>query len=462
VDENPIFGVSVDDYRRVLRAASALSPEDSGVAEAVAKLEIDPKKWKFAAPKWAARFAESKTPVFAESTRTQPLETQSTPRGPYVEPSLDLEAFIDMWVRLQYGETKAEVAARHGLAGEAGFEQATSEWMAAFEHRPRLQRRYILIVQRAATIREGDLRANARRKPKALATRVRARRCPWCGAHKRTAHDRPWIHCDCCGALFDYDIDALTPAQSELESIARGSLQMVLDAEELPSGAEERRRALEEGQRWIHEVLSEVTPWAYPARIADPEYRARYIGDYLVPAERTLRESDEFQKHHAKLVLAGRALTSQRPTFAQLEPVLRVQIAHFDLQVKLLEQAQLFAKHPDRMSAELYRRARLSLFTSIWIQEMKPAEGQKLLEATGMKSEWIEPPAVALANAGCGRCASPLVIVASATRVVCESCGCVANAETVFSCRACGGAMIAVEGELPSRCGQCGVHWEAV
>lgn len=480
MDESPIFGISLEDYHRALSKAHATSHDAPGVAEAAAALGLDAKKWKFAAPKWAERIAsrpKTKTELAEEETARQAAAEEaadakraarkarrgggeaSKPLEPYVEPSRDLEALIDLTVRLYRGEDPEKTYARHNL-DKAGFDRLRGEWEQAFPHRMRDYMRYGLIAQRASQVTDEEkLR---RKKGPAMATRVRARRCSWCGAHKRTVHSRPWIHCDSCGALFDYDLNARTAAQSNMTDYGRSTLDEFLAKEKKPQDPGERAKYDLEAQRWIHDVLVEVTPWDYPARIGDKAYRDRYLDHWLLPAEKTLRESAEYQASWRNLVIADRNLPQGKQPFLVVLRYYDMTQSHLDIQVKLLGDAGLFEKHPDKMTAELYRRSRISVFVEGWVGSMKAEEAEKLIAHSNMRDEFIDPPAVAAANAGCGKCGSMLVIIASATRVVCDDCGAMADAKKIYSCRACGGPLIAEEGKVPDECGSCGVRWETV
>jgi len=484
MDEEPIFGITLEQYRQVLSKARATDPAAAGVAEAAASLGLDAKKWKFAGRKWAARLAsappsevEQREAAYAAQAAAEeeadakrarrraaregkaPAEAKAAPLPPDVEPSRDLEALIDLAVRLYRGEDKVKTYARHGL-DEAGFARLWEEWTAAFQHRKRDSVRYGLIAMRASSVTEGEkLR---RKKGPAMVSRVRARRCSWCGAHKRTVHTRPWIACDACGVLFDYDLRARTPAQAQLTDSGRETLDNYLATEPKPSNRAEREAYDLAAQRWIHDVLIEATPWDYPARIGDRAYRDRYLDEWLLPAEKTLRESDEYQSRYREMVIADRALPTGNQSFMTVLRYFDMTERYVAVQVKLLGDAGLFERHPDKMTAELYRRSRISVFVEGWVGSMNPAEAEKLIAHAGMHDEFIALPAVATANAGCGKCGSTLVLIQSATRVVCDECGTFADATNVYSCQVCGGPMIAAEGRLPDECAHCGVRWESV
>jgi len=210
VDEQPIFGITLEQYRLVLSKAHATQPTDKGVPEAAAALGLDAKKWKFAAPKWAERIAaagpsaqEKAEAAYAKEAAAEEAADAKRARRrggggagagapaaklpPYVEPSVDLEVLIDLTVRLYRGEDPTATYARYGL-DEAGFTRVREEWTAAFPHRMRDYMRYGLISYRASAVKDDDkLR---KKKGPAMATRVRARRCSQCGAHKRTVHSR--------------------------------------------------------------------------------------------------------------------------------------------------------------------------------------------------------------------------------------------------------------------------------
>ena len=394
-------------------------------------------------------------------SRTSSTSVDPTPGG------LDLEGYRDVVVRVHRGEPYEGVLASHGL-DLVSWAEASSAWVARLTLDPRASARFTLLCRRDLAGAAPARRARGSRwTPPADRTstaRVRSRGCPRCGAHKRTAGVGPWIHCDHCAALFDYDVawrpdvSAFSPQESWLE------LMMILDAEPWPEEGAGLERAYADGHGWAHRVQLELFPAAYPARAREARYAAALVDGWLVPSQFAFTFDRHCKQSAAALEKTYQASLHRhaKPRLADVLGLLKATRVLLDAQCAVLHERRLFAAHPDGMDERLHRRASDGAFVAGWLGRLGPRDGDALLAEAGLADEFISLPTCALRPCVCAHCGADVASMEGAASTVCGGCGRCLEAGSTFECRGCSAPVLRSEAEPATSCAYCGMRWEAV
>lgn len=132
----------------------------------------------------------------------------------------------------------------------------------------------------------------------------------------------------------------------------------------------------------------------------------------------------------------------------------------WNLEANLLERAGVWAAHPDRVDGGRYGYMNSSMFVRPWLAILSQAEQTQLLDAAGVRCEYIPLPKVDFQSRGCGQCGQKLSIPASSSRFVCEGCGFVLETQSrTFPCRQCGGSVSLPAGAHEALCAYCNARW---
>ncbi len=464
MDLSPKLGITIDQYFEVfVRSGGALGP-DLGLAVAKAA-GLDATRWAAAAPKWKsvidAHMAHADVVAAYEATMTRV-------RG--APPDIGILAYADLCVRAQRGEDLTAAAIEYGI-DILDFGRISTAYVAELGH-PRMSVAYGAAHQKASAYGGRACAANhaaptsaARRTQRRGSAepplRVRGWRCPKCGAFKATAHDRAYIYCDYCSALFDFDLKMLSTKERSLKQDAFVSCAMALDGEDRPTESGARAEADREGRIWMERLLVELFPLEHPGRVVDREYRDAYVERWLVPSTTAWMHDPACRKSAETLGKRQHYLTGKKPTLAGVKLLYTAMIEHLANQRAVLEREGILAAHPDGIDGELFVRFSRSAFVGGWVNELSPEEGDALIALAGLDVEMVPAPSTALVNAGCASCGSDLVIAQGATRAVCTACGVVVEASEPRDCRACGAVLVSAHGKW-SACGYCHTRWDAV
>ena len=412
--------------------------------------------WDAAAATWAERLAGRNGAVLGKKLRE--LLKEHLERRCAGVPPIDLDGYVSINAAVHAGVAAEDAFAAAGV-DVARFTLASYAWMDRFESDPRLDVYFRLRVQQA-------LAARTKRSARTPFTTyragnlVRARRCSRCGALKATKPLTAYVYCDFCATLFDYDVSVALDdptaldadmVDRELQTVSVGPLREALAAND--------RAAYAEIIAWRSDVSTEVCPASYSPRIKDPEYRRAFVHELVVPWTVVTQFDPAFRAAAAKTDAARRRVVRE-PTLAKVLTALEASRVAWRIESDLLERAGIFAKHPDGYDATMFLFVNASTFARPWLAVLERPDQDRLLEAIGVKSEYVPAPVVTFVKCGCGHCGRALEVPAGAKRMVCDACGFVLEVGTHrFACSGCGAMSSVPAGALEAVCAYCSVRW---
>lgn len=478
MDRSPIDGVTIDQFYEV-RARSGGYFEPNGGESFAAALGIEPARWHAAYPRWVKRELPWITDESLGELHTATMNRVFGPIG-----DIDVLGYADMVVTIHQNGGDLQAAAKKLGVNALCWGRESIEMAARMAQNPRLQAHYNVAYARsqmlggqAARRVRGDALRPAKRDPERFArstqrkqatpglTKLRARRCEHCGAYKVKPHDRCWLYCDRCGALFDYDFRRLDQRDFAASQEAGLELRMCLENEAFPDDEAGIARQRIEGQRWLERILLELYPFDYPARVADPAYRDRLIEGWLMPvtlcwakSARCHATGEALTRFQSKLVGRG------APSVALINKLYDVTVAHAEAQANEADAAGIFATHPDPLTPALWIRQTKSSFVQVFAGQLPDADRDALIERAGLREEYVDAPPAELHAMGCP-CGAEIDVPVGALRALCEACGLLHDCAATQRCVSCGATIVgdfeAVRRTVGSiGCGYCGVRWE--
>lgn len=478
MDRSPIDGVTIEQFYEV-RARSGGYFEPNGGEAFAAALGIEPARWHAAYPKWQKREAPWMTD---ESLGELQNATMNRVFGPVGD--IDVLAYADMVVTIHRNGGDLQAAAKKHGVNALVWSRESFEMAERMPRQPRLQAHYNVAYARSQMLGgqavqklRGDALRPAKRDPErferrpqrkqaaAGLTKLRARRCEHCGAYKVKPHDRCWIYCDRCGALFDYDFSKLGKRDFAASQEAGLELRLCLENEDFPDDEAGIARQRLEGQRWLERILLELYPFDYPARVADPAYRDELLDGWLIPVTlcwaksgRVHATGEAVTRFQSKLVGRG------TPSVALVNKLFDVTVAHAEAQAAEADAAGCFGSHPDPLTPALWIRQTKSSFVQIFAHQLPDEARDALIERAGLREEYVDAPPAELYAMGCP-CGAEIEVPVGALKVLCEACGLLHDCAARHACVACGATIV---GDFESvrravgaiGCTYCGVRWE--
>ncbi len=290
--------------------------------------------------------------------------------------------------------------------------------------------------------------------------RVQARSCPVCRAARLTPATSAYIYCDYCAALIDVDWDVAKRAGDTMDPgvVWKGLLQRYGGEmkEARLAGDRARYRAL-----WREFMIYMVVgcPVAFSPRVWDARYRQAYIDGFDVPVttaknfNRTWR-----QRYEAHSELESAMVWREDDTIALDDALahLRRYDALVRAEAKLAVHIGAMARHPDKIDAARW----VSIKRRDWMRDslsaLRPDDAAELVRRAGMEADFFELPAPDTATRRCGRCGNPRLIAAGASRVLCDRCGFILDAEAPsLPCPRCKADIILPVGAPHGQCHHC-------
>jgi DNA-directed RNA polymerase subunit RPC12/RpoP len=258
----------------------------------------------------------------------------------------------------------------------------------------------------------------------AARTRYKRSKCGHCGGIKEQPSKTPWVYCDFCGELCDYDYDRAREGGAAEPSLEDAQRRRRLE------GAHARgdRKLFRKLQRQELAQLVEEAPQLMPPRIGDPGYRDAWI-DYMVELT-TVVAFDELANqldvaYHAVAESVPTVLVKQRKRVMpeHFPALLETFVARTDRLAQLCAATDLFDKHPDRPTPAIWRHIEHAVFAQRWLPFVDEASASALLARLQLVADFDAIGSHKRAQLPCHRCGSLLEIVQRARRVTCEHCG---------------------------------------
>jgi LSD1 subclass zinc finger protein len=348
-------------------------------------------------------------------------------------------------------------SAEHLGVSEAAFYAAGYDWQDRFEENPKLRSVFDVRVHLGFAERQAG-GAPALPEPKEAAI-VWKRACPRCGAYKRTDPRTAYVYCDYCAQLFDYDWELAKDALFGLDPAAMfntlvdGVRQEIRDAFKKKDWDRYR-----EAWRWAYERDMALMPQTWSPRVRDVSYREA-MSEWSA-ATCVVRNTDEpLRAAFGALGAATEQLGDRRDERALLEYFAVAEQVN-DVITRTYAAAGLFESHPDGLDEAAFRRVQTATDLRELLQTADGPARQALLEASDLGREAVQVPAVSTTRSTCGGCGAALLVVDDATRLLCESCGLLLDAEARrFPCVSCGAPVVLTPGKSEIDCGYCQAHF---
>ena len=451
MDLSPIMGVPLEKYYEVLVRARGDLGTDGGVAAAAAA-GVAAAVWNKARAGWEQRLAAAQ-PRDQRVIEQKYRAALAAFAGP--APEVPFEAYQEIVVATQVGEPFGEALKRHGL-DYVSWGQVSYGYMDRLAADKKLNARFVLLCQR--DVASGRARGWKPRRPKApkAPDRVRARRCPRCNAFRASPPSYGWVHCDYCGALFDYDIHTPQPAGALDQGAVWQELLGVLDEVGVP----DTESAYAEAKAWAYDLHAEVCSHAYPPRAIDRAWRAQLVADWLIPIDLAWRREGRLEGLGARLNQRLYSFDHDRPALGKVLALFDDAHAYAAAQADVVDREGIWGRHPGVMDRALFMRASDAAFVGGWLGRLKGRDADALVAKAGLSSELVPAPGVALEEVGCGRCKAVLVVAGDANHAVCTSCGAALEITHKTACRNCSAPLLRAPGASGLDCAFCGTHYD--
>lgn len=314
--------------------------------------------------------------------------------------------------------------------------------------------------------------------------RVRLTKCHACGGRKQLPSPTAYVYCDYCGALADWDFRTACSIGNAMPGPAYESLR----AQIAPALAHAKLRGDTNTTKHLYTQLFakhiELCPSSYSPRIANPEYRLKYL-DYYSDSM-VVRDCDpnvaqlsalldqrivELRQAHFMqsggvalgifgLLIASQPMNNQFPdhAFWNVYQAFRQQ---YRAHVQGMWNAGVLAKYPDVISPDLLERIGVSTFVQGWLTWISPQMQQHLLHDAGLRDEYVDVADPAFVLRRCGCCGTRVDAVTGAWCVICQRCGGKLDVKSAeMTCPGCGGPSSLPEGASAHVCPFCGVRAE--
>jgi LSD1 subclass zinc finger protein len=256
--------------------------------------------------------------------------------------------------------------------------------------------------------------------------------CPICGAFGAMPPTTPFVQCDSCATVTDFDLGV---ARRHPDWPRHEALQQQLMARH--AAAVEAARTAGDRATWvgiyaeIFRTLIESCPTVYPPQARDAAYR-----EILVAFQ---------SRHNGNLVFEASLVKSQEKMLDRaydivhdaegwhaetLWPMFDLALAHFDEQDRLAAAVP----PPADFAPQWLRRLGISMIAQEWLPRLAPAAQRELVERLGLARAYVAPAADEFSHCGgcgedlpspptddCGACRKPLDITRGA--FACQTCG---------------------------------------
>jgi LSD1 subclass zinc finger protein len=255
--------------------------------------------------------------------------------------------------------------------------------------------------------------------------------CATCGTTKQLASATPYLYCDYCGALVDYDFrqayadtsaDMTNTVYHQLVDQVQGQLNIAR-----ARGDKARYRALLTGvfTSWISVCPQAVSPRAK----SDREFAARMAAYCAESAacrefEPSLAALD--RKMNAAIAALDRWPSDDGPWRVgegiwRIATLFREQMQHT---YAILGQRGVLALDPDQPPPGVPLRIEYATFCQGWIPHLASEDADRMLAYFELDGRYARPRVAGLRSTNCGGCGKELATLPNAEAVVCQVCGC--------------------------------------
>jgi hypothetical protein len=294
------------------------------------------------------------------------------------------------------------------------------------------------------------------RPPPPPPTLIKQVACRICGQAKGLPSQTPYLYCDHCGALVDWDFRLACERGLASPGPAYEALQAAEKPRQEAARAGNDRATYAASVRMLFDAHFSACPSSWSPRLGDPSYRVallEHIAEHYTAAafDYRCKVLETAMNDAVKRIEWSDDQTATRESF---EPLLEAVVSHNQRFVEL--GADLVHQHPDEPSPELQQVMASSAFARGWMQYLHPEDQDFMIEWLGLGAEYVEAPAVRTVPRTCGGCGTTLRVARGAQRVVCERCGRTLDVgRPPIRCAGCGTPTTAVLGSRSFPCPSC-------
>jgi DNA-directed RNA polymerase subunit RPC12/RpoP len=249
--------------------------------------------------------------------------------------------------------------------------------------------------------------------------RVKPYTCPQCGGTNQAAPRGPYVECESCSAVIDFDgatarrsPDWYASVIFELQALARAEQQL--------------RRTIEAADRvaWracyghVLKARIEKFPSMFPSAVKDAAYRERFVA-WLLATYECLYWEAETQRFSTAMAMIDVPIEKGIANSAAFWRRTEVAEKLYAAQARMAR--VLGNTPPEKFPADFVRRMNVSLYVQEWLHELADKDAQQLLERMGLHHDY----ALAATTAGeyaCTRCGAEVQLPADATLIICPYC----------------------------------------
>ncbi len=260
---------------------------------------------------------------------------------------------------------------------------------------------------------------------------IRSSHCPGCGSPKINISKTPYIYCDYCANLIDWDYRIAFKLSSKLSKSKQKKYQEIVNQinEELKKVTQKKNIA--EYEKLIKkqtEVYIEYYPGMYTPRIKDKDYKNRYI-DFTIKMmisftfDKELKKIEKEQNAWHKNIQwfeSGGKYVAESISFRKL----------YKIFCKLTKKSNekfnnsgLFDLYPEKIEKNIWDRIRISEFLQAWIPYLSDEDKEYALSDSGLKGDYHEYKKIISSIRHCGSCGNKLKVPNGAVKTICDNCG---------------------------------------
>jgi DNA-directed RNA polymerase subunit RPC12/RpoP len=287
--------------------------------------------------------------------------------------------------------------------------------------------------------------------------------CTICGTTKQLASATPYLYCDHCGALVDYDFwqanadtgaDIANTVYHELVAQIQGELNIARARDDKERYCDLLTSIF---RRWIRHCPQAVSPRAQ----CDPDF-ADQVAAYCAESA----SCREFEPSLAALDRQMNALIatldrwpSDDGSWRAGEGIWRV-AGLFKEQMErtyaLLENRGVLAMDPDQAPPGVPLRMEYATFCQSWIPHLAPEDADRMLAYFELDGRYARVRVTGLKSRNCGGCGAEIATLPDAKAVICQACGRKLDiGGGATPCRTCGASLSLPVAASRVRCPYC-------
>lgn len=293
---------------------------------------------------------------------------------------------------------------------------------------------------------------------------IRSSHCPGCGSPKINLSKIPYIYCDYCAELIDWDYKIAHKLSSNVTEAEQKKYNEKNQKLEASIKKAIKNNDLKEYKKLIIKQTQntmKVYPKMYTPRIKDENFKKKYL-DFIVKTsieytfnknlQKLTEEQNSWHRNIQYFEQGGRYIAeslSFRKLYAAFCKLTKASNKEF-------ETKGFFNLYPEKITSSIWNRIRISEFIQIWIPYLTDEDKAYILKESGLKGDYHEYKSILSAVRHCGLCGNKLKVPNGAVKTLCESCGRIIDVSMPeINCPSCGTYLSIPEGKVQVQCPAC-------